>query len=211
MSLKDYERLGQYSSGNIFRRFGDWDSFLTLAGLEPTGLSKKKVSVQECFDEIERIWILLGRQPTTTDIVKYGVSKFSIDTYKRRFGGWYKALEAFVAHMNEGTDNENSGLGDSPSKSEDNVQTSSEIEKDRVVRKRVKHEHRTSRNINARLRFQVLKRDHFKCCSCGASPAKDPSVELHVDHIRPWAKGGETVVENLQTLCSQCNLGKGDA
>jgi len=38
--------------------------------------------------------------------------------------------------------------------------------------------------------------------------AKDPGVELHVDHIFPWSKGGETVFENLQTLCSKCNGGK---
>ncbi|MFZ6816453.1 HNH endonuclease [Undibacterium sp. Rencai35W] len=24
----------------------------------------------------------------------------------------------------------------------------------------------------------------------------------------PWSKGGETVLANLQTLCSVCNLGK---
>ena len=70
--------------------------------------------------------------------------------------------------------------------------------------------HKTSRDINLRLRFRVLQRDNFKCCACGASPAKDASVELHVDHIMPWAKGGETVLENLQTLCSKCNLGKSD-
>ena len=51
----------------------------------------------------------------------------------------------------------------------------------------------------------------YKCCICGASPAKDPSVELHVDHIVPWSKGGETTIENLQTLCSRCNLGKSDS
>ena len=70
--------------------------------------------------------------------------------------------------------------------------------------------HKTQREPNLRLRFKVLARDHFKCCSCGASPAKDSSVELHVDHIVPWSKGGETVLENLRTLCSKCNLGKSD-
>ncbi len=66
-----------------------------------------------------------------------------------------------------------------------------------------------SRSISVNLRYQVLKRDNFKCCACGASPAKDPAVELHVDHIIPWANGGETVLENLQTLCAACNIGKG--
>ncbi len=67
---------------------------------------------------------------------------------------------------------------------------------------------RSSRVISDKLRYQVLKRDNFKCCACGASPAKDPAVELHIDHIVPWSKGGETTLENLQTLCSKCNIGK---
>lgn len=70
---------------------------------------------------------------------------------------------------------------------------------------------KSSRTISDKLRYQVLKRDCFKCCACGASPAKEPAVELHVDHIVPWSKGGETTLENLQTLCSKCNLGKGDS
>ncbi|MBO5914452.1 MAG: HNH endonuclease, partial [Clostridia bacterium] len=44
-----------------------------------------------------------------------------------------------------------------------------------------------SRVIPDKLRYKVLKRDNFKCCACGASPAKDPSVELHIDHIVPWS------------------------
>ncbi|MBO5369839.1 MAG: HNH endonuclease [Clostridia bacterium] len=70
---------------------------------------------------------------------------------------------------------------------------------------------KTSRKISDKLRYQVLKRDNFKCCACGASPAKNPDVELHIDHIIPWSKGGETVINNLQTLCSVCNLGKVDS
>ena len=35
---------------------------------------------------------------------------------------------------------------------------------------------KSTRAISDKLRYQVLKRDNFKCCACGASPAKDPSV-----------------------------------
>ena len=70
--------------------------------------------------------------------------------------------------------------------------------------------HKTKRDINLRLRFLVMKRDDFKCCMCGRSPATTPGLELHIDHIVPWSKGGETVIGNLQTLCSDCNLGKSD-
>ena len=70
---------------------------------------------------------------------------------------------------------------------------------------------KTGRDPSMKLRFEILKRDNFKCCACGASPAKDPRVELHIDHIIPWSKGGETNKENLQTLCSICNIGKGNS
>lgn len=70
--------------------------------------------------------------------------------------------------------------------------------------------HTTSRSIGPRLRFQIFKRDNYRCCICGASPKARDDVELHIDHIIPWSKGGETLESNLQTLCSSCNLGKGN-
>ena len=80
------------------------------------------------------------------------------------------------------------------------------------ARSRTSTPHRnTSRSISDKLRYQILKRDSFKCCACGASPAKEASVELHIDHIVPWSKGGKTEIDNLQTLCSKCNLGKGSS
>nr|WP_325194270.1 hypothetical protein [uncultured Oscillibacter sp.] len=102
----DYRKFGRYSAEHIFNRFGKWNRALELAGLCSTGFSKDKISQQECFDEIERMWRLLGRQPTSTDIIKGNVSHYSIDTYKRRFGGWRKALEAFVEYINENDDSD---------------------------------------------------------------------------------------------------------
>ena len=85
-----------------------------------------------------------------------------------------------------------------------------EINIDEVSINKPKYKHRTSRDPSMKLRFEILKRDNFKCCACGSSPAKDPAVELHIDHIIPWSRGGETTIENLQTLCSICNFGKGN-
>lgn len=199
----EYKKYGKYSAEHIITRFGKWNTALINAGLESTGFNKDKITEQECFDEIERIWRLLGRQPTSTDIIKTGICNYSIDTFKRRFGGWRRALEAFVEYINA-TDSEYepcaSGLDTIRNNTNDKLAKVNEVV--------TLPKHCTSRNINTRLRFKVLNRDNFKCCACGASPAKDPSVELHVDHIVPWSKGGETVIENLQTLCSKCNLGK---
>ena len=85
--------------------------------------------------------------------------------------------------------------------------------KDIVLRKEVKVEiakvaKRTNRTANLRQRFRVIKRDGFKCVVCGASPATTLGLELNIDHVVPWSKGGETVEDNLQTLCQNCNQGK---
>lgn len=60
--------------------------------------------------------------------------------------------------------------------------------------------------MSERLRYDVLKRDHYKCQICG-STAKD-GAKLQVDHIIPVSKGGKTEMSNLQVLCSRCNIGK---
>lgn len=60
--------------------------------------------------------------------------------------------------------------------------------------------------ISKKVRFEIFKRDGFKCQYCGAHP---PGVLLHVDHIRPVADGGGNEDDNLVTSCEPCNLGKG--
>ena len=204
---EEYRQYGKYAAEHVFSRFKTWDKALLAAGLQPTGLARSRIDEQTLFDELERIWTKLGRQPTSTDITKGNISKYSLDTYKRRFGGWRNALKAFVEYINLDSSKEidEEELKENKINDKENISKTVNVEKPLQ-----KKEHRTSRNINARMRFKILKRDNFKCCACGASPAKDPSVDLHVDHIIPWAKGGETVVDNLQTLCSKCNLGKGD-
>lgn len=59
------------------------------------------------------------------------------------------------------------------------------------------------------LRWQVLHRDGHRCVACGRRGGDD-DVVLHVDHIVPRSKGGKDTLDNLQTLCSLCNLGKGN-
>ncbi|MBU5214374.1 HNH endonuclease [Heyndrickxia oleronia] len=62
--------------------------------------------------------------------------------------------------------------------------------------------------IPTRLRFEVLKRDKFKCQYCGRGVEDD--VKLHVDHIVPYSKGGADTLDNFKTACQDCNLGKSD-
>ena len=200
LTRNEYNKYGKYYSTTLIRRYGTWNRVLKLAGLELN--LNRNFTNEEMFEEIERVWSLLGRQPTTNDI-KRGVSKFSLQSYARRFGGWRGALQAFVDYINtEDVSSSNELLIQE--------QPCEKTNKETLMKKENEGFHQTSRDINLRLRFMVMQRDNFKCCICGASPAKDPAIELHIDHIIPWSKGGETVIENLQTLCSKCNLGKSD-
>ena len=63
----------------------------------------------------------------------------------------------------------------------------------------------TARNISGPLQYEVLKRARGRCELCGVSMKVKA---LQVDHIRPYSKGGPTVLENLQALCYTCNAQK---
>ena len=67
-------------------------------------------------------------------------------------------------------------------------------------------ENKTKRNIPLGMRYKVFKKDNFKCVACGNN-AND-GAKLHVDHKIPFSLGGLTELNNLQTLCSECNLSK---
>ena len=194
LTSTQYDEHGKHGRHIVFKRFKKWESALIKAGLEPSGFHSS-VTSQELIEEIERIWIQLGRQPTSTDI-KNGVSKFSLNSYARKFGSWRKAIELFVEYIN------------SDNQQEKKDETSDSFEKTMPSPQLISTTRKTKRDINLRLRFLVMKRDSFKCCMCGRSPATTPNLILHIDHIVPWSKGGETVMENLQTLCQDCNLGK---
>ena len=204
----EYEQYGQYNRSSILRKYGGWKTILEKAGLSstPFRLGKgKEISDEELFQDIEQVWIKLGRQPTITD-VKNGEFSFSQNTFVRRFGGWRGTLEAFVKYINS----EDEAYPDSDMiDDKSDIKTSLPKKEPQTIPPH-KSSHKTARDINLRLRFKVMQRDNFKCCICGKSPAISPNVILHIDHIKPWSKGGETTIDNLQTLCSDCNLGKSD-
>lgn len=62
------------------------------------------------------------------------------------------------------------------------------------------------RPLSKSLRFEVFKRDRFKCQYCGRGI--DETI-LEVDHVTPVAEGGENDITNLVTSCRDCNRGKG--
>jgi hypothetical protein len=62
-------------------------------------------------------------------------------------------------------------------------------------------------SISKKTRFEVFKRDGFRCAYCGAS-VEEPDVILEADHIHPKSKGGTDGIDNLITSCKTCNRGK---
>jgi len=187
VTTREYDENGKFRSTTIMERFGGWAEACTGAGLLLRH-SPKNPSEEDLFRNIEEVWMRLGRQPRYREIRK-PLSKFTMSPYKTRYQTWENALIAFVAYIND----------------EETAQSVEAIESWKIE---PTTKHKTSRTINLRLRFIVMRRDNFKCKGCGRSPATDPTIILHVDHITAWTKGGETVLENLQTLCSICNIGK---
>lgn len=180
---KEYDKLGKFSSSSLERRFGGWNKTLELANLGKSRISR--YSNEELFENLENVWIKLGRQPRHSEM-RQPLSPIYGSIYDKHFGKWQKALESFVEYAN------------SENKIYEGIETTSKNS----------GTHKTQRTANLRLRFLVLHRDKFKCVKCGQSPATNPKIELEVDHIIPWTKGGETVPENLQSLCLACNQGK---
>jgi len=69
------------------------------------------------------------------------------------------------------------------------------------------HRKKSSGYISGTLRYDILKRAHFRCELCGIS-AEEKALE--VDHILPRNNGGSDDPHNLQALCYSCNAMKRD-
>lgn len=55
--------------------------------------------------------------------------------------------------------------------------------------------------------LRLLTNSPLECFQCKKKP---PEVKLHIDHIFPSSKGGNSKFENLQFLCQEHNLKKSD-
>jgi 5-methylcytosine-specific restriction endonuclease McrA len=60
--------------------------------------------------------------------------------------------------------------------------------------------------IPLNLRKRVIERDGYRCVYCDEDLI---NAEIHMDHVIPESKGGETTYNNLQVTCRKCNLAKG--
>ena len=186
-----YNKVGKYPRSMFLGRFGGWNQALKKAGIPLT--YNRYLTPADLMENLYRVWVTLERQPYISDMFP-PLSAYGSSAYKTAFGKWTTALETLVRLIDE-------------SKEQDFYVFIRKYNFKGVLKKQ---DHKTKRKIPRRLRHVIMTRDKYRCQACGAAPATDPSVTLEVDHIVPWAKGGETVAANLQTLCRACNVGKGD-
>jgi len=207
-SWRDFNKISTISASAIKTHFGSWKNALAALkkhlqekglDLSPRPYAPQRIySDKDLFDEMGRIWQKVGQRPSKTEW-ESSEPKISIGVYKKRFASWTNACQKFIEYKMGG-----------------------EISSDNFVRfereeflvheksGKVGYLKEKSRNVSLSLRLKVLNRDNFKCVFCGKSPATDFGTKLHIDHISPFSKGGKSTLENLQTLCEECNLGKSD-
>jgi hypothetical protein len=204
---RDFNEVANISRTPVIKEFGTWNNamkylkkHLQTEGIELKKRKKFLYSDKELFDEMERIWKKIGQRPSRTE---WDMSNpnISYNCYKKRFNGWTNACIKFIEYK----------MGSEILFSEKliNNELNSDIKKTNSKRTK-KYLSKNSRDIAIRLRYKILKRDNYRCVYCGKSPATDVGVKLQIDHIIPFSKGGKTEIKNLQTLCSECNLGKSD-
>lgn len=184
VTKSDIDKHGKAVWGTYFRKFGSFSNALLEAGLKPS--RRVNVSEKELINAVIDVWTKTlekeGRRPFASDLKKYDIP-YSEDTYRRRFGSWKKAL--ILAYKSV----------DKP----ETLNPKTEISYDKPTPKNIREE------ISIRRRFLVFKRDQFSCVMCGRSGV---GVKLEVDHKIPISKCGTNNIDNLQTLCFECNRGK---
>ena len=211
------QRGGTYSKGPFFRHFGNWMNAVKAVGGVPG--NERRYSVEQLYDEMQRLWEEIGQQPTWHEMLTIGT--ISPKVYVKAFGSWRKSITAFCDDRNDGSEkplsdasaieisgnlHQSSIVDLGPSKSNDagdgqvTMHAAVEIASSDTVR-------RHPRSPSQKIRFKVFVRDKFCCQVCGRTSKRD-GVRMVIDHIFPWEKGGQTVLDNLQVLCEDCNLGK---
>jgi 5-methylcytosine-specific restriction endonuclease McrA len=194
LTMSDIDAHARCCYAVLKKRFGGLRPALIKAGLASPPLHRR-LSDEELLDELGRIWDVVleaeGRRPYRDDLTKYR-SRFSSGTYEDRWGSWIKACEALLARSEDTTSV--ASRRNEPDPAPASIRTG-----------------RAKRPIPLGLRYDVLKRDDFRCVLCGRSPATNPGLKLHVDHIVPESSGGPTTLENLRALCDDCNVGRGVA
>lgn len=174
-------------SHQIAVRFGSWTLAMERAGLKPMWASTKDPS--EMVETFMDCWEQQDDAPTVKALqnhLKRIDSKYTIHMYAHYFGGVRRLAQRISDYK----------LG--------------KISESQLVECFYSKGNTKRPAMSPKQRIAVFNRDGFSCVLCGRSP-EDSNVKLEVDHRVPFAAGGSDDIENLQTLCIDCNRGKRDS
>jgi hypothetical protein len=195
LTADDFNANSKTSEAAIRSRFGGFRAGLETAGIPFHPNNWPRFTEEQCFENLGEVWTQLGRAPEYREMFR-APSKIRGKTYLSRWGTWRKALRAFVDWTNA-----------------DSLPLTPEESKSRIIdpekAEGCNRNQADCRDVRPGLRFKVFMRDKFRCVVCGRSPATHLNVVLHADHWDPVANQGKTTLDNLKTLCQDCNLGKG--
>lgn len=198
LTAKAFDQHSIVHSDAVRERYGVWNAALHVAGIAQSEAGRR-YSDEECFENMAVVWTYYGRSPRHSEI-KIPPSTVGPKAYVLRWGTWRKSLKAFVDWANaEGH----------RATAEPETEGVNEKSSDSPASRRSARSEPDCREVRPGLRFKVFMRDRFRCVACGRSPATHLNVELHADHVVSVHDGGKTAFDNLQTLCQDCNLGKG--
>ena len=137
----------------------------------------------------------------TTPVKKSSIylvsSRLSIAGLKRHYRGWLCTLNR--SHTSTSTSIVLANL---------NIRKIQMLLQVDISQVKVSHDELTQ---NGRIQFKELTRHYifqkfrYRCADCGAT---NKETTLHIDHIKPLARGGTNHISNLQVLCERCNLVK---
>ena len=183
LTKAEFDAHSKYGSHLVVRKIG-WNKAKEKAGLQID--KPMNTTTEQLLKNLFQVWLNIGRQPGRDDM-KRPISIYSHRPYVDRFGSWTDALVAFGKSIKK---------------------NKLDYEKIKMIEAKQPFKHKTPRTISAELRMKVLSRDKFTCPYCPKSDHGKPGKVYVIDHIFPWAKGGETTLDNLQVMCRSHNLSK---
>jgi len=173
------------NSETITDRFGSWRKALESIGI--SGGVPKEYTAEQLIENLETVWKAVGYRPSEKQIASYG-ARISKGPYTRHWGSVPLACQA---------------IADFHAK---------KISREKLLAGNNSAVRRTT--IPLKVRRLVMERDNSRCVRCGGSREDGNHVRLEIDHIHPVrpadpnVKGGGDELDNLQTLCWECNQGK---
>lgn len=228
-SRADFNRLSEYDSSTVVKRFGGFHAALRIVGAE-VEFPRRRIPELVLLIELRGLTDELGRTPTVEDLNEYG--EFSEMPYTRRFGSYAAALQEAGLSQNrrpngEGVvETECTECGTPLERQRAQVEPTGNVFCSRECYYAFKSRHYSGENHWAwaghdagygpnweQTREDVLARDNYRCQECGMTDTEhreEYGASLSIHHIEPRSAFDDLeeadVLDNLVALCKPCHL-----